>query len=197
MSAPSKQFPRWLKVDVPLAALTLAVTCVLPFLVSHIPFDGRFDGHTPLPGSRLLAIFMAPMLAALWTRFWIPVLAAALGPWISHGAVNLPLAENVGRVCLELVVCVMIVRLVRDVPILMFFCGLLGFFGGSLLAGWIIFGQWSLAATLQVYAPGIVILTTLGAAGAYLRMSWRRSLQSPMVPAASATTSIPTPAAQE
>ncbi|MFP4166626.1 MAG: hypothetical protein ACLFUF_05595 [Opitutales bacterium] len=84
-----------------IAVVSLAM---LPFLFHIIPIST----DTPL-GARLLPIFYAPLLAALYFRMGIAVALAALVPWISHILIGMPIPEMAALLTMELLLFVLFV----------------------------------------------------------------------------------------
>ncbi len=91
-------FPRVIS-DFNVAVVGLAL---LPFLVHFLPLSN----DTPL-GARLLPIFYAPLLAALYWRIGIAVSLAALVPWISHMLMGHPEPGMAGLLMVELLLFVL------------------------------------------------------------------------------------------
>ena len=98
--ARSTAFPRVIS-DLQLVVVGLAL---LPFLFHFIPVST----DTPL-GARLLPIFYAPLLAALYFRLGMAVALAALVPWISHIMMGMPPPGMAGLLTAELLLFVLFV----------------------------------------------------------------------------------------
>ena len=105
MSRPTP-FPRpaALPRAVPDFQIAVVGLALLPFLFHIIPVST----DTPL-GARLLPIFYAPLLAALYFRIGIAVALAALVPWISHILLGMPPPGMAGLLSAELLLFVLFV----------------------------------------------------------------------------------------
>jgi hypothetical protein len=84
---------------IPLTLATIAAAVVLPFLVHLVPASGG----VPL-GARLLPIFYAPLLAVIFFRPQVALIAALLAPVLNHLLIGMPTAEMTVILTLELAV---------------------------------------------------------------------------------------------
>jgi hypothetical protein len=142
------------------ALLTVAAALLLPLLFHLLPASGG----VPL-GARLLPIFYAPFLAAI---FFGPVVAlvAALGaPTLNHLLTGRPASEMVGLLTLELLLFVGLILVARArwprSPIIAPAAYLLAHF----LAGAVLGLPWETsAASLYRALPGVAVLLALNVA---------------------------------
>jgi hypothetical protein len=141
-------------------AMLLGVTLALPAMVHTVAAGG-----VPPLGARLLPIFYAPLLAALWGR-WLPgLIVAAVGPMLHHLLFDAPTLGMAGRLAAEGVLLVaMVVGLLlaaQRLPVagrvaVVTLAGPLAY----LLAAGVV--QQSVTQPITFAWPGLIVLALLG-----------------------------------
>lgn len=111
MSAPTtiaRPLPRFLTVSLARElGILLALSVLFPFLMHLLPVP-----ETSRLGARLLPMFYAPLLAALWGRRETGWLVALLAPWLNWALTGHPAPLGAVIMMIQLLVFVLIVPLV-------------------------------------------------------------------------------------
>ena len=86
-------------VQIPATVVTIGAMLLLPFLVHFIP------SASPVPmGARLLPLFYAPLLAAIFFHPAVGLVAALIAPLLNHALTGMPESGMVVILIVELVV---------------------------------------------------------------------------------------------
>ena len=146
--------------------ILLSLSVMFPFMIHIIPVPGDSQW-----GPRLLPMFYAPLLAALWGRLRSAVLLALAAPWLNWALTSHPPPPAALVAMVELLGFVLVFRFlmaevgvrwflaapayfsgkIAAVVVALFFPALIG--GGSALA-------WA-ARAIVIAAPGIAILVLI------------------------------------
>ncbi|MBI2496459.1 MAG: hypothetical protein HYV75_00465 [Opitutae bacterium] len=102
-----RPLPRFLTVSLARElGVLLALSVMFPFLIHVLPVP-----ETSRLGARLLPMFYAPLLAALWGRVATAWLVALIAPWLNWALTRHPAPAGAVVMTIELLVFVMVVRL--------------------------------------------------------------------------------------
>ena len=104
----ARPLPRFLTVSLARElGILLTLSVLFPFLMHLLPVP-----ETSRLGARLLPMFYAPLLAALWGRRETGWLVAALAPWLNWALTGHPAPVGAVIMTIQLLVFVLIVPLV-------------------------------------------------------------------------------------
>ena len=143
--------------------ILLSLSVMFPFMIHLIPVPGNAQ-----LGPRLLPMFYAPLLAALWGRTRSGVVVALLAPWLNWVLTSHPTPLSAIVMMVQLLVFVLTLRMLLTrlgahwlLALPAFFCGLAAAALVTAVFPALIGGQASLAWATQSVAlglPGIGIL---------------------------------------
>jgi len=146
--------------------ILLCLSVMFPFMVHVLPVPG--DARW---GPRLLPMFYAPLLAALWGRVRSAVAVALLAPWLNWALTGYPVPAGAGLMMVELSGFVFVLcALLRGVGPRWYLAApayIAGKMAGCLVAGLVpalVDGRPALAWALQsaaISAPGVAILVLI------------------------------------
>ena len=103
----ARPLPRFLTVSLARElGILLTLSVMFPFLIHVLPVP-----ETSRLGARLLPMFYAPLLAALWGRMATAWLVALLAPWLNWALTRHPSPPGAIVMMIQLLVFVVVVRL--------------------------------------------------------------------------------------
>ena len=146
--------------------ILLCLSVMFPFMVHVIPVPG--DAQL---GARLLPMFYAPLLAALWGRTWTALVLALAAPWLNWALTSHPAPPGAIVMMVELLGFILIFRFLLAGVGAHWFLAAPAYFSGKIAAVLavtffpaLIGGRAALAwaaHSVVVGAPGIAILVVI------------------------------------
>ena len=106
------------KIQIKEAAIILGITILMPFIIHLLPIVD----NVPI-GARLLPIFYAPLIAVIFFRWHVGLLAALLAPVINFLITGSPQWQVVIILTYELTLFVVFISLLKDIKIVRWFMG--------------------------------------------------------------------------
>jgi hypothetical protein len=144
----------------------LALSVMFPFMIHVIPVPG--DAQL---GPRLLPMFYAPLLAALWGRARSAVMLALAAPWLNWALTSHPAPHGATVMMVELLTFVLVIRLLVAAVDARWFLAAPAYLSGKIAAAALVTlfpalvgGGAALAWAAQgaiIGAPGIAILVLI------------------------------------
>ncbi|MDI1336275.1 MAG: hypothetical protein PSU94_08860 [Lacunisphaera sp.] len=133
MSGPvaiARPLPRFLTVSRPRElGILLTLSVLFPFLMHLLPVP-----ETSRLGARLLPMFYAPLLAALWGRRETGWLVALLAPWLNWALTGHPAPLGAIVIMIQLLVFVLVVPLLLNATFVRWLVAIPAYFAGMALS---------------------------------------------------------------
>ena len=166
----SPNLPAFLKEDrlsIRATVVVLLATLLLPLLVHQLPLAG----NVPV-GARLLPMFYAPFVAAVFFHPRVGMIAGLLAPVINHLLTTFPAWPIVGVLSTELVCFAFFAAILLHLPVVQWLAAPLSYLAAKVVSGTLLalFPGWlpdqkpvDFALTsIRNGWPGILVLTILG-----------------------------------
>ncbi len=172
----SPNLPAFLKEDrlsVRATVVVLLATLLLPVLVHQLPLAGNVPA-----GARLLPMFYAPFVAAVFFRPRVGIIAGLLAPVINHLFTGFPAWPIVGLLSTELVCFALFAAILLRLPVVQWLAASLSYLAAKVVSGTLLalFPGWLPDQQPVEFAltsirngwPGILVLTVPGIVAGWL-----------------------------
>lgn len=167
MPAVARPLPRFLTATLARElGILLTLSVLFPFLMHLLPVP-----ETSRLGARLLPMFYAPLLAALWGRRETGWLVAALAPWLNWALTGHPAPVGAVVMMIQLLVFVLVVPLLLNTAMVRWLVAVPAYLAGmgmAMLAAFVIPAliggrapvTW-LAQSVVMSLPGVALLVLI------------------------------------
>jgi hypothetical protein len=143
------------KLQIKASVCVLTFSILIPFLIHFVPVSGNPAGAVLLP------IFIAPLIAIIFFRFHVGLIAALLSPLLNYLLTGNPVLGTVGIITSELCLFVIIASLLKNIKFVKYFVAPVGVILSIFFTQLFFSSVSHIAVVLTIGLPGIIIISLL------------------------------------